>query len=111
MEEKTTQNAKIDQEARKLYRLPKEGKIAGVCAGLAVYFDIDVTLLRLIFIVLTLASGGFGILVYLILAIVMPVREENGAVHPRGKDIGDNINNLTNEIRDSGGVDRLRNYF
>lgn len=96
---------------KRLYRLPKSGKIAGVCAGLAEYLEIDVTLLRVIFVVLTLASGGFGVLVYIILAIVMPVSDAEVGQHQTGRDIGENINNLAAEIRDSGGGDRLRNFF
>jgi phage shock protein PspC (stress-responsive transcriptional regulator) len=55
-----------------LYRIPKDGKIAGVCAGLADYFDMDVTLMRVLFVVgAFLGSAGFWI--YLILILVMPV--------------------------------------
>lgn len=56
-----------------LYRLPKQGKIAGVCAGLADYFDMDVTLMRVLFVVAAFVTGGFGILLYIILAIILPV--------------------------------------
>lgn len=45
--------------------------LAGVCAGIADYFGIDPTIVRLIYVLLTLA-GGSGILIYIILAIVMP---------------------------------------
>ena len=45
--------------------------VAGVAAGLAEYFDIDPTIVRLLFVVLTLA-GGPGLLLYLILWIIMP---------------------------------------
>lgn len=59
---------------KKLYRSTTDKKIAGVCGGLAEYFDIDVTLVRILF-VLTLLPGGVpGLLLYLILAIVMPRR-------------------------------------
>ncbi|MEM9773359.1 MAG: PspC domain-containing protein [Chloroflexota bacterium] len=47
------------------------GQLAGVAAGLAKYFDIDVTIVRLLFVLFTLL-GGPGILVYIIMAIVMP---------------------------------------
>ncbi|MBP9668109.1 PspC domain-containing protein [Candidatus Saccharibacteria bacterium] len=57
---------------RKLYRLPKEGKIAGVCAGLAAYFGTDTTIMRLIFVILVFVTQGIMILVYLLLAIAMP---------------------------------------
>jgi phage shock protein C len=58
---------------RKLYRKPNEQMIAGVCSGLAEYFSLDTTIVRLLF-VLLLFLGGHGILIYLILWIVMPVK-------------------------------------
>lgn len=49
----------------------KQGKIFGVCAGLGDYFDLDPTVVRIAFILLFFFAGG-GILLYLILALVMP---------------------------------------
>lgn len=47
--------------------------LAGVCAGLAEYFNIDPTLVRVIYACLTVFSAGFpGVLLYIILAIIMP---------------------------------------
>jgi phage shock protein C len=63
----------IKMSAKKLYRNPNDQMIAGVCSGLADYFNIDKTIVRLIF-VLLFFLGSHGILVYLILWIVMPVR-------------------------------------
>lgn len=57
---------------KKLYRKPKEQMIAGVCAGLAEYFQLDLVIVRLIFILL-LIFGGHGLLIYVILWIIMPV--------------------------------------
>lgn len=51
--------------------------IAGVAGGLAEYFDIDPVLTRILFVVLTL-SGGFGLLTYIILWIVVPYDYEIG---------------------------------
>lgn len=48
-----------------------EKKIFGVCSGLADYFDMDPTIMRLIFLVAFLVFGT-GLLVYIVLAIVMP---------------------------------------
>jgi phage shock protein PspC (stress-responsive transcriptional regulator) len=45
-------------------------KICGVCAGIAEYFDIDPTIVRLIWAAVTLA-GGCGILIYIVAALVM----------------------------------------
>ncbi|MEM7737965.1 MAG: PspC domain-containing protein [Deinococcota bacterium] len=46
-------------------------KVAGVCGGLAEYFDMDSTIVRIIFVVSVLAFG-FGVLPYLILWLVLP---------------------------------------
>ncbi len=48
-----------------------EKKLFGVCSGLANYFDVDPTIMRVLFIVAVLGFGS-GILIYLILAVVMP---------------------------------------
>ena len=57
--------------SRKLYRSRKDKMIGGVAGGLAEYFDIDPTLVRIIFVV-TLFVGGGGFLAYIILWIVVP---------------------------------------
>ncbi|MBE5911937.1 PspC domain-containing protein [Pseudobutyrivibrio sp.] len=54
---------------RRLYKSNNK-KICGVCAGIAEYFDIDPTIVRLIWAAFTLA-GGSGILIYIVAAIVM----------------------------------------
>ncbi len=46
-------------------------KLCGVCGGIAEYFDIDPTLIRILWVVLVI-FGGTGILLYIILAIFMP---------------------------------------
>lgn len=46
--------------------------IAGVCAGLAEYFGLDVTLVRVLYVVLSVATAFSGTLVYLVLWILMP---------------------------------------
>jgi phage shock protein C len=57
--------------AKKLYKSNTDKKLAGVCGGIAEYFDIDSTLVRLIWVIIILAAGT-GILAYIIAAIVMP---------------------------------------
>src|SRR5690606_31195096 len=64
---------------KRLERIPHEGAIAGVCAGLAAYFSIDKTWVRLAFILSVFFSGYMGIglmgpVIYIILWIVLPVR-------------------------------------
>lgn len=56
---------------KKLVRDTSNEMVAGVCAGLARYFDIDAVIIRLVFVVLALA-GGPGVLLYIILWIIMP---------------------------------------
>ena len=57
---------------RPLERAREGRKIAGVCMGFARYLDMDVTLVRLIWLVLALASGGLGLIAYVIAWIVIP---------------------------------------
>ncbi|MCX7115174.1 MAG: PspC domain-containing protein [Gammaproteobacteria bacterium] len=57
---------------RKLYRSRKERMLAGVCGGLAQYFSVDPTIVRLIA-ALLLLLGGVSLFVYFILWIVIPL--------------------------------------
>ena len=58
---------------KKLYRSKKDRKIAGVCGGLAEYFDIDATLVRLGWVILTFISGIFPfIIAYIVAAVIIP---------------------------------------
>lgn len=49
----------------------KQGKLLGVCAGIGDYMDLDPTIIRLGFVLMVFFMGG-GVLLYLILALVMP---------------------------------------
>ena len=60
---------------KRLYKSNENKMVCGVCGGIAEYFDIDPTLVRLGW-VLFCALGGSGILAYLIAAIVIPHRPE-----------------------------------
>jgi phage shock protein C len=63
---------------QKLMRPPKHSpdrKIAGVCAGFAEYFDLDVTIVRVVWLIVALFGGG-GVLAYIIAWIVMPEAPE-----------------------------------
>ncbi len=57
--------------SKKLYRSRKNRTIGGVAAGLAEYFDIDPTLVRIIFVV-SLFLGGSGVIAYILLWIIVP---------------------------------------
>ena len=47
-------------------------KLFGVCGGLGEYFDIDSTIVRILFIIFTFMSFGFGVLLYIVLILSMP---------------------------------------
>jgi phage shock protein C len=59
--------------AKKLYRSKKNRKIWGVCGGLAEYFDIDPTLLRVLAVV-SIFISGLGLIAYIVMRIVVPER-------------------------------------
>ena len=59
---------------KKLYRSKENKKIFGVCGGLADYFGIDATVIRLLWVILIFAFGT-GILAYFIAALVMPEQQ------------------------------------
>jgi phage shock protein PspC (stress-responsive transcriptional regulator) len=69
---------------RRLVRSATDRKLAGVCGGLAEYFDIDATALRLLWIVLGILPGAIlgGIVVYVLAWIVMPKPSSPLAVEP-----------------------------
>lgn len=63
---------------KRLYRSRSDRMIWGVCGGLAEYFDIDPTIVRIIA-VLSIFLNGMGILAYIILAIVVPMESSEAA--------------------------------
>lgn len=56
---------------KRLYKSATDKKIDGVCAGIAEYFDIDPTVIRLIW-ALAILFAGTGVLAYLVAALVLP---------------------------------------
>jgi phage shock protein C len=67
----------IPPAPKRLMRSRTDKKIAGICAGLAQYFDLDVTLVRIVSIFLTLATGVCpGVVTYLLAWIIVPSEPE-----------------------------------
>ena len=62
------------QAPRKIYRDPYDARVAGVCSGLALYFDIDITLVRILMLV-AIFAGTAGFWIYVVLWIVVPKAE------------------------------------
>lgn len=65
----------MDTLDKRIYRLPGSGVVAGVCAGLASFFQIDISLMRLIFIFLAF-MGSLGIYIYIILWLILPQKSD-----------------------------------
>ncbi len=61
--------------AKRLYRSRTNKQLAGVCGGVAEYFNLDPTIVRIIWLLLTLA-GGPGLILYIIMAVVVPEEPE-----------------------------------
>jgi phage shock protein C len=76
-----------------LYRSRENQIIGGVCAGLARYLNIDVTIIRIVFVLLALGEGS-GILLYLILWLIMPAEDQ-----VTGGDLGANIRTGAAEMK------------
>ncbi|MBQ3680842.1 MAG: PspC domain-containing protein [Paludibacteraceae bacterium] len=62
-------------DVKRLTRSSTDKKIAGVCGGIAAYFDgVDSTLIRVIAVILAVFAFGFGgLIVYIVLAIIIPL--------------------------------------
>jgi len=91
----------------KLYRSRKDRMLFGVCGGLAKYFGIDSSLMRIIMVLLALA-GGVGVLMYFVMVIIVPL-EGSSTAAPRdviaenAEDIKTTAENLGKELRDTFG--------
>jgi phage shock protein C len=61
-------------DPKKLYRSSTNRMICGVCQGLAEYINLDPTVVRLLWVIFSIF--GVGVLVYIVAAIIMPVKEQ-----------------------------------
>jgi phage shock protein C len=78
----TTRGAAPPRPEARLSRPMSEAKIAGVCAGFARYFGIDVTLVRILWVALTVfPMPCFGLIAYIVAWIVMPKDSVTGLAH------------------------------
>ncbi len=96
--------AKKQSSSKKyLYRSDSNKVIAGVCAGIAEYFDIDPIIVRISLVAITLL-GGSGILIYIILWIIMPSQSRIGVNSE--DNIRDNVEEIKTKARKIAGKDR-----
>jgi phage shock protein C len=65
--------------------VPAQGRIAGVCAGIAAYLDADVTIVRLAWVILSIVPGAFmgGVFAYIAACLIIPASEEPGKADNR----------------------------
>ncbi len=78
--QRTNSGASYARPAQKrLERSISDREVAGVCAGLANYFNLDVTLIRLLAVIWLVFTAGTGALAYLIAMIVVPAEKPRGA--------------------------------
>ena len=63
--------------SKRLYRIEQGKMLAGLCGGIAEYFDVDPSLVRLAW-VLFCAVGGSGVLAYIVAAIIIPKKSDIG---------------------------------
>lgn len=62
-------------EIKRLYKNKAMGKIDGVCAGFSEYFNADVTLIRVLWVLVSLAYGS-GVIAYILCMLIMPDKSE-----------------------------------
>ena len=93
---------------RRLTRSRSDGKIAGVCAGLANYFDVDVVLVRAAWVVLSIVPGAIigGVIAYLAAWLVMP-----GGTEPASAPLGRRLTRSMTDRKIAGICGGLAEYF
>jgi phage shock protein C len=74
---RTKEAAGGEVTSKKLYRSKTQKMISGVCGGLAEYFDIDVSIIRVLWVLGTVISAGIGIVAYIIMYFVFPEQPES----------------------------------
>lgn len=111
---------------KRLYRSRDDRMICGVCGGLAKYFDLDPTIVRILFVLLVFANG-LGILAYIIMAIVVPlegskttepketvkenVAEIKGTASALGQEIKATFTGEEAKPEEASKIHRRRNFF
>ncbi|MBK6952854.1 MAG: PspC domain-containing protein [Crocinitomicaceae bacterium] len=99
--------------SKRLFRDPENETLGGVCAGLAHYTNLDVAIVRLIFVLMTIL-GGSGILIYVILWIVIPeAKSTNDKLQMKGQSINiesikEHFINIKNDIKEKASNGKFR---
>ncbi len=95
---------------RRLFRDTDDALVAGVCAGFARYFGIDVVIVRLLFVLLLIFGGG-GFLLYIVLWLVIPeAKTKSDRLQMQGKSVTvDSLKEIVDRADLSGAAKRTRN--
>lgn len=109
-EQSSTTNPESNSSRSRLYRSETNKVIAGVCGGLGDYFNIDPTIIRILFVIITI-FGGSGILIYIILWLVIPsessVRQiSTEQLKINAREMKDRVEKFAHDIRSSKTGDR-----
>lgn len=78
---------------KRLYRSTTDKMISGVCGGIGEYFDLDPSLVRLIFVLLSFASSGGGLIAYIVAAIVIPEKPADYSYNAEEQEVYDDEGN------------------
>lgn len=100
---------------KKLYRLETDRVIGGVCSGLGEYFNLDPSLIRLIFVVLAFA-GGSGLPLYLVLWVILPKKSNldmstEEVINDNTREIKDKTKTFEAEVKEWSRDEDLRQYM
>lgn len=87
----------------RLTRDMRNAMLGGVCAGIARHYNYDVTLVRVVWLILTALSVGFGVVLYIATWIIMP-RENGEAATSSSSDIGEEMLSVGERITESARV-------
>lgn len=85
-----------ERDRRRLYRTQHDRMIGGVAGGLADYFDIDPVLVRLLWVVIAIFTGGAAVLVYILLWIIVP---HQGVAGSPARVIRSNVDDMATEAQ------------
>ncbi len=102
---------------KRLFRDPDDKVIAGVASGVAAYFNVDPTFMRIAFVILALITGGTAIIVYLIMAVIVPeAKTPAEKLQMRGgpidlKSFEREVKTQVEKIRTSGFWSDVRDFF
>lgn len=100
---------------KRLYRSKKDQVIAGVCGGIGEYFEIDSTIVRVIFVILAL-WGGLGIILYIIGMIVIPyegedtmgtIKKDTEKLREKAAEFKEDIKSAASDFKSSAKDDRV----